>query len=304
VARIVQGRARTVRKAASVTDQREYRLRVGEVVIGLVCPDGPFAASLADYFDRPSDPAPATITLDLELVPHADRPQIPTSLILTKQLSGGGFDIADGLIRGRFEPQSGRGTLQVKTILTNGQLTRVFEQILYQAFESARRRAGYDAMLVHSAGIICEDRGYLFVGPSEAGKSTVAHVSAERHVLNDEMNLVELGPDGAHLVGTPFNGYFRAKRPGRAPLAGVLLLAKGPGHALEPVGAGEAAAAVATQIAPPVGLDELASSGTTPLMLDLASRLVLGSPVRRLVFTPDAGFWPLLISSLGSRPGG
>lgn len=280
-------------------DPREYRLRVGEVVIALVCPDAPFAGSLADYFAQASESSAADITLNLHLVSHDETPAIPNSLILTKQLMPDGFDIADGLIRGAFDPASGTGDLHVKIILTNGLMTRVFEQILYQAFHSARQRKRYDACLVHSAGAIVDGLGYLFVGPSEAGKSTVATLSRDHTVLNDEMNLVEFRPEGPRLVGTPFNGFFRDKTAGAAPLAGILLLEKGPAHRLEAVGAGQAAAAVATQVTPPVGLDEVADASTSLAMVDLGARLVTATEVRRLHFTPDAGFWPLLTDALG-----
>jgi len=273
---------------------REYRLRVGEVVIGLVCPDAEFATSMAGYFAQGSDPADPTVSLDLDLVPHGDVPAIPNSLILAKTLTDDGFDIAGGLIRGRFDPQSGRGELHVKTILTNGLLTRVFEQILYQAWHSARARAGYDACLVHSSGVIHDGRGFLFVGPSEAGKTTVARLSQDRTVLNDEMNLIEFTARGPYLAGTPFNGHFRDKRPGRAALGAVLLLEQGREHRLAEVGPGLAAGAIAGQVAPPVGLDETAGPDTAAVMLESASRIVESAPVRRLVFLPDAGFWPLL----------
>jgi hypothetical protein len=100
-------------------------------------------------------------------------------------------------------------------------------------------------------------------------------------------------------VGTPFNGFFRDKTAGAAPLAGILLLEKSPSHRLEAVGAGQAAAAVATQITPPVGLDEVAVASTSLTMIDLGARLVTATEVRRLHFTPDAGFWPLLTDALG-----
>ena len=272
-----------------------YRLRVGQVVIALNCPDAEYADSLATYFAQADDPGPPTVELDLNLVGHDDLPPIPNSLITTKTLTtGGGFDIADGLVRGTFDPATGRGSLHVKNALTCGLLTRVVEQILYQAWHSGRRRLGYQACLIHSSGVIRDGRGYLFVGPSEAGKSTVANLSQDATVLNDEMNLVEFHPDGAQLVGTPFNGHYRDKQPGSAPLAAVLLLEHGPSHRLESVGLGAAAGAVAAQIAPPVGLEEVAGSQTRLDMLDLGSRLLEWVPVKRLVFLPDAGFWPLL----------
>ncbi len=274
------------------------------MVLGLICPDEDFAASMAVYFAGESDPAEPHVRLDLSLVTHDEDPPVPNSLIITKVLKQDGFDIADGLIHGRFDPATGVGELHVKTILTNGLMTRVFEQILYQAWHSARRRAGYDACLVHSAGVIVDGRGYLFVGASEAGKTTVARLSQDRIVVNDEMNVIEFGPEGPRLVGTPFNGHFRDKQPGEAPLAAILLLAHGPEHTLETVGSGEAASTIAGQVAPPVGLEDIAGTQTRLDMLDVGARLVRSAPVRRLNFRPDAGFWPLLTESFPPRPRG
>ncbi len=281
-----------------MTNPDTYRLRVGATVLELRGPDRAFTGSLARYFMQESDPAAPDISLEIQLVSHARPPQVPSSLVLTKTLTTDGFDIAGGLIRGRFDAGSGQGQLQVAAILLGGRMTRVFEQILYQAFHSARLRRGYDAALVHSAGVISGGRGYLFVGASEAGKTTIAGLADGRTVLNDEMNLVEFGPGGVQVVGTPFNGFFRDKRPGRAPLAGILLPEKGAEHALAAVGPGEATATVAAQVAPPVPLEAVAGDATTGTMLDIAARLVHHAPVRRLVFTRDPGFWPLLDAAL------
>lgn len=275
----------------------EYRFRVGKIVISLEYHDLEFVQSLAEYFMQPSDPAEPDVRLELNLVNHEDMPEVPNSLILTKSLTDDGFDIADGLIRGHFDPVSGRGELHVKTILTNGLMTRVFEQILYQAFHSACQRAGYDASLVHSSGVIHSGAGFLFVGPSEAGKSTVASLSLDRTVLNDEMNLIDFSGDTPQLISTGFNGHYRDKQSGSAPLTAVLLLSQGPTHALEPVSLGSAACTIAAQIAPAVGLDQLADQATRQAMLDTGIRLAESVPNRRLVFLPDAGFWPLLVKT-------
>lgn len=274
--------------------ERDYHLRLGQVVIGLRCPDTDFAKSMADYFAQTSDPAAPDVNLELNLVPHQEDPRVPNSLILTKTVTADGFDIADGLVRGHFDPVSGQGELHVKTILTNGLMTRVFEQILYQAFHSAVLRTGYDACLIHSAGVVRDGLGYLFVGPSDAGKSTIASLSLDATVLNDEMNLVEFGSDSPRIVTSPFNGHFTDKSPGEAPLTAIILPDKGLEHRIEPVGSGFAAAAIATQVAPPVPLETGATAGTNTAMLDVASRLVGLVPVKRLVFLPDAGFWPVV----------
>ena len=283
-----------------------YRLRVGDVVIGLNGPDASFAAALEAYFDRPCDAAEAHVHLDVHVFGEGETRPVPNSLLLDKQAGPDGFDMAHGLVTGRYDPASGRGELHVHDVLTRGLMTRIFEQILYQVFHSACRRAGYDACLVHSSGVVRDGAGFLFVGPSGAGKSTVAGLAADDGlaVVNDEMNLIRFAPDGPRLLASPFNGHFRRKRPAEAPLTAVLLLRHAPRHALEPVGPGEAAAAVGSQIAPPVGVDELADGDTPAAMLDTGARLAQATAVRRLLFTPDNGFWPLLATTFLSDPKG
>lgn len=276
----------------------EYRLRLGQVVIGLQDLSPTLAAELAEWFALPCDPAAADLTLRLMVRDDGRDPPVPNSLILNKHLTATGFEIAGGLIRGAFDAASGTGALEVHAVLTRGRLRRVFEQILYQAFHSACRRTGYDAALLHSCAVIHDDAGYLFVGPAGSGKSTVARLSADRHVLNDEMPLVEFRGGAPWVVGTPFNGLFRDKAPGAAPLRAILLLAHGPAHALAKAGPGEAAASLAAEVAPPVGLDQAADSTTTARMLEFATRLALAVPVRRLFFRPDPGFWPVILEHL------
>jgi hypothetical protein len=277
-------------------DPRICSIELGEVVIDLVCRDAGFAASMREYFGQAPVTRPATVTLDLHLVNHAENPPVPNSLLLDKAVDGQAFDLAGGLVRGTFDPATGHGELRVMTILTNGPMTRVFEQILYQVFQTAVRRLDHDACLVHSAGVVCGDRGFLFVGPSEAGKSTVASLSADHAVVNDEMNLVAFTGSGPRLLASPFNGFHRDKQAATAPLAAVILLAKGAEHRLDTIGSGQAAAAIAAQIAPPVGLLDLPAPATTEAMLETALRLVEAVPARRLTFRKDAGFWPVILS--------
>lgn len=282
-----------------------YRLAVGDAVIALECPQDGLASGLAAWFGRASaDPAlPAQVTLELVVAAHDDQPRFPRSLLTTKRLlPGGGFDIADGLITGSFDAATGRGGLRVKAALLQGRYTRIFEQALYQAFVSASRRLERPGFLVHSSAVVVAGQGFLFVGPSGAGKSTIARLSAGRHVLGDEINLVRPGDGGWEVVGTPFNGLFREKRPGRAPLSAVLLLEHGPGHELgDPVPA-DAVATLAAEIVPPVGLDEAPGPATLPAMVDLARDLAGQTTLKVLSFAPDAGFWRPLAAAFGLPP--
>jgi hypothetical protein len=275
----------------------EYRIDIGGVVIGVGCPQSGLAEGLERWFGRPSAPAAPHLHLDLEIVPHDDEPALPQSLLTTKRLDGDGrFDIADGLLRGRYDRAARRGEIQAKQVLTTGRLPRILEQIFYQAFHSARGAAGVDAWLVHSSAVIVDGRGYLFVGPSEAGKSTVARLSADHHVLGDEMNVLLPTDDGIDVAGTVFNGTFRDKAPGRAPLAGIFLLQQAPHHRVSDARDAADISAFAGEIVPPVGLDELPDRGTLPAMVDAAAMAAGKSALKRLEFLPDAGFWKVILN--------
>lgn len=287
----------------------EYRLEVGDALFCLRCPQPGLAEGLAVWFDRPSVPAGAglpDITLEITVIAHDDQPAFPRSLLTTKRLLGGGaFDISDGLITGRFDALAGYGEVRVKAALLTGRLTRIFEQVLYQAHASARARMGRPAWLVHSSSVIVGGQGFLFVGPSGSGKSTVAGFSAGRHVLGDEMSLVRPPAGGAgpwELVGTPFNGTFRGKRPGCAPLRAVLLLEHGPRHELDDAAASAAVAVLAGEIVPPVGLDEVPGPGTLPLMVDAAQAIAANTTLKVMRFAPDPGFWKTLEGAFGLPP--
>ncbi len=278
----------------------EYRMDLGGTVIAVHCEPAEFAIGLGNWFSRPSSLAAPHIRLDLELIPHADVPHLPNSLVTTKTLlAGGRFDIADGLITGHYDPVAARGSIQAKGTLVRGALMRILEQIFYQAFWSARRVAGQDAFLIHSSAVIVDSQGFLFVGPSEAGKSTVAALSAQHHVLGDEMNLVRDTGSGLELVGTLFNGLFKAKRPGAAPLSGVFLLKQEPHHALTEAPLLEAIPALAAEMVPPVGLGEVPTKETLPQMMTLAETLATKSRLKFLEFLPDDGFWQVIAAEFG-----
>lgn len=273
----------------------EYRLNLGGPTMGLHCTPAAFAPALAKWFDRPSTQDPAHINLQFELIPHADTLDLPNTLLKTKTLGpDGSFDIANGLISGHFHKATGQGHIRAKGALTRGLLMRVMEQIFYQAFHSARQAAESEAFLVHSSAVIVKNSAFLFVGPSEAGKTTAVLNSSVHHVLGDEMTLVLPAPGGIMLEGTPFNGTFKTKRPGKAPLRAVFLLKQAPHHRITAIDPAEAASLIAAEVVPPVGLDQIPGPDTLPGMVDMAAGILENVPVYRLELLPDPGFWKVI----------
>lgn len=275
----------------SHTITNEYHLEVGTCTIGIRCPSGEYAASLADYFGFPDLPKEPDILIHLNIVLHEDEIQVPDSLFTAKKVYPGGFEIAGGIVRGKTGPAPNEIQLWVKKGLTIGMLARVFEQLLYQAFYSCRKIKQLDSLLVHCTGIVYHSDGFLFVGPSGSGKSTIASLSSDYHVLNDEICLLEFRDGTITLHGTPFNGYFKAKKPGAVPLKAVFLIRHGTAHLLSEAREGEAVPLLAKEIVPPVALDEAQCGNVFIGMLDTAERIFRTVPVYVLEFLPDGGFW-------------
>ncbi len=272
----------------------QLRLAVGEIIIGLNWPSSEICAMAQKYFGFENHEGKPDLVLEVNIINQRIVPEIPDSLFLGKQIEGEAFTISDGLIKGTYDRIKRHGELDVLSPLLDGTFVRVFEQLLYQAYYSAILYGDTDTFLVHSAGVIRNGKGYLFVGASEKGKSTIAGLSKDYHVLNDEINLVMLTESGIFIDGTPFNGFFHDKHVGHAPLKAVFLLEHGRRHELSQVSPAESVKTIMSQIVPPVGLDETMTHMTKIKMFDYAEKIEQNIPVTRLSFKRDDGFWNVI----------
>ena len=145
------------------------------------------------------------------------------------------------------------------------------------------------ALLVHAAALVLEGRAFLLVGPEGAGKSTWVRLgeAAGGRAITDDLALVDTADPA--VLGAPFRSTHRTElRPGRWPLAAVLLARHGPAPALEPVTALEATATLTANLP---FLDEAA--GDDPRVAAAVDALARRRPMR-LTFTTDSGFVDLL----------
>ncbi|MGA9099753.1 MAG: hypothetical protein WB392_12575, partial [Methanotrichaceae archaeon] len=91
----------------------------------------------------------------------------------------------------------------------------------------ARILAERKACFLHSAGVIMDGRGLLFVGHSEAGKSTTVKMLKDRaEILCDDRNIVRLWPDGFKVHGSWSHGEVPLVSAASAPLNAILFLKK------------------------------------------------------------------------------
>ena len=110
---------------------REFRLKVGESVIGLICRLKKHVELFETYFGIDNSDEKADIQLRTKFIPHKKILNIPDSMFNAKVIEGDKFIMGENLVSGQINPETGLGTIRVKIGLFKGPAVRVLEQVLY-----------------------------------------------------------------------------------------------------------------------------------------------------------------------------
>lgn len=172
---------------------------------------------------------------------------------------------------------------------------------IYNASDAPFRRGGADALTLfptdqilvsqllfdrdgcylHAAGAILDGRGLLFVGHSEAGKSTtVKMLKGRAEILCDDRIIVRRWPEGFRIHGSWSHGEVPDVSPSSAPLDAVFFIEKSERNEIRPLSGDRSAAArlLSCLIKPLVSADWWARS------IDLVARIVREVPCHTMAF--------------------
>jgi hypothetical protein len=90
---------------------------------------------------------------------------------------------------------------------------------------TSRLLAYRNGCIIHSVGMIVDEKGYLFVGHSDAGKSTIAQLMMGRaEILCDDRNIIRKKDGKYILCGTWSHGDVADVSSSKAPLAAIFFL--------------------------------------------------------------------------------
>ncbi|NQU17884.1 MAG: radical SAM protein [Candidatus Saganbacteria bacterium] len=97
--------------------------------------------------------------------------------------------------------------------------------------------ADRDGCYMHSCGIVLDGKGYLFVGHSEAGKSTTSLMMKKQggKILCDDRIIIRKKPEGFRIYGTWSHGDVPDISPDSAPLHAILFLKQSEENVLIPM---------------------------------------------------------------------
>jgi len=94
------------------------------------------------------------------------------------------------------------------------------DQILF-----AQLLADRGGIILHGSGLIFKEKGYLFVGHSDAGKTTLVKTfNHHAKILNDDRMIVRKENGQFYLYGTPWHGDLSLVAPDRVLLKAILFL--------------------------------------------------------------------------------
>lgn len=267
----------------TLTATHELAIDIGGMPILVRTDSAEFAALLEDrygsFIHAPS--SGRIFTLDIDLIP-------PRTIVededVSVRLESGRWIMTRGDFRAEFDPRTGHGWVRQSP---NPYSIDGVLRILHSLFLA--REGGF---LVHAASAVRNGRAFLFAGVSGAGKTTLSRLAPpDAEVLTDEISYVRPSESGYVAFGTPFAGELaRIGANLRAPLAALYLLVQGPENRIEPVDPAEAARAVLRNILFFAHDEELVGE-VFKSVFDFVARV----PVKRLIFTPDARVWELIV---------
>jgi hypothetical protein len=150
----------------------------------------------------------------------------------------------------------------------------------------ARLLADRQGCYLHAAGMILDGQGLLFVGHSEAGKSTmVTMLQYDGEILCDDRMIVRHWPEGFRIHGTWSHGDVPVVSPNSAPLRAILLLEQAPRNQLIPISDHREI----VRILPFFVVKPLVTVDWWEKTLDLVGRLAREVPFYRLQFDKSGG---------------
>ncbi len=287
-------------RPAVLTMKNAINLRIGNVCCSLICRDANDCRKLEKIkrlYQGFLTNQPGDVTVELKGTERLNPGELNAALAenkytheenmfrSTSQVVAGQYDLARGYIK-----ITGERNLINPDIECN-HLNQLLSLAYYTACKITHNGIP-PAMIVHSCGILRSGQALLFIGPSEAGKTTIARLCGKKdgEVINDEMLLVSRPSqdDKSFAVESgPFLGKFPSKRSLKASLRCIFLLKKGSKTGTRRVDRSEAYLKFMRQIITPVYIGQKDKRAVLLLMSQFSDEVTRAVPVYELEFKLD-----------------
>ncbi len=254
------------------------RIEVANIVTSLELDDSFLYHQLKKTFSEFLSTKPAEISLKINLVDSlkAQESSIPGLYFYGKEVIVKGSNFL-----GRMDLLKGRGEIDVLSFHAKESLAS-FLRIIYNILIT--REGG---LVLHACGIVKDKKAYVFFGPSESGKSTVAELSEDYTILSDDLIVIKRINGSCKVYGTPYWGNLKENhgKKGVFEIKGLFKLVKDNRTYLKRLSYSQGIAEVLTLPGIPKEYQPLDK------LLNISSRLIKEAPCYELHFLPDKTFW-------------
>jgi hypothetical protein len=277
-----------------IKDDLECRLQIGDMTCSLRLENPDYSGFLRKYYHGFLTEKDPDLTIHLRIIPHQEEISLPNSIIMSKKVEGNNFNFHSGLIVGKLDLDIRQCTVEVKECLFNR--IRIFEHFLFQTYYTLVEHQGdsNENFLVHSCAISKNGAGYLFTGPPESGKSTIAKLSSDYTVLGDEMTIIKKMNRSYRINATPFRGDFRESVNGNAPLKAIFLIKHDKKNFIKKISKREFVTRFLREVVYPGTLLSTDRRKEFSKMMDFCNDISENVPFFELNFLPDKSFWNLI----------
>ncbi|HIE31048.1 MAG TPA: hypothetical protein EYP67_01525 [Methanosarcinales archaeon] len=275
-------------------EDAECRLQIGDVCCSLRFDDPAYGTYSRKYFKEfiSEDEPELILKIYIELNEgDLEGSDLPDSILLSKTVDGNSFDFHFGLIKGTLDMEERRCT-----VTFSGKGIHGFKQFLFSVYYTIvkQNRLGDSNFLVHACAVSKENRGYVFSGPSESGKSTIAGLSSGYTVLNDEVVIIKK-ENGSYLVNsTPFRGDYLDNENVSAPLDAIFLIRHGKKNIIKKISKREFVTRFIKEVIYSDSLLSTKREDAFTEMMDFCGSVAEEVPFYELQFLPDNSFWNVI----------
>jgi len=279
---------------------KECKLQIGEFCCSLRFTDSNYATSVRNYFDGFLSEEDHDLLIDVEVVMHDKWIDIPSSLILSKTVIGNKFDLSSGLLRGSLDLANNRAKIEIKKVIFRN--ARIFEHFLYQVYYTLLKKRYPDNkpnnFLVHASAVSRNGKGLVFTGPSGSGKTTIANLSSDYTVLNDEVVIIGKKNGLLQVTSTPFNAEFKNKKNISVPLKAIFFIRHGKVNCIKKLSAGGFTKDMFPEVIVPIPLLSTDKAHALGEMVDFCAWVAGEIPCYELHFIPNKSVWKCIDENL------
>jgi len=275
----------------------ECRLQIGDICCSLRFKEQAHNQLAMEHYKGFLSENEPELTIDIDRFSSKEHIDLPNSILISKTAHGNHFNFHSGLITGTLDLNKKHCVIRARNELFYGRTIRIFEQFLFQVYYTLLKQNSKNEknnFLIHACAVSKEGNGYLFSGRSGSGKSTIAKLSSDYKVLNDELVIISK-VNGHYFVGsTPFRGDFKDNVNFTAPIIGLFLIKHGKKNMIRKISKMEFVTRFVNEVVYSDSLLSTDKKNTLSEMMDFCADIADKVPFYELQFLPERSLWDFI----------